>query len=278
MTLWGCCEVAFVTVAIGHNHMCSLSRVSRRDLISNWASFSDRIMFIAIVGTRFSGRTSIENYLVSLKGFTSVRIIHSDSDIHGLEEQFEVQTSFLVFLHVSTSFHRSTHHRLPHRRACRPPLTSPPRKMLALQCPNICPSYQWAHSLHLFPHGRIRHYILEHCASQVLQTFLNMLLKTGVKILSRRIFMPGKSSNLSFGDHFFSFSTLRRLCWNDSTAQKGPLSPTSNNIYYCPSNPPLESRTFHCTILWEMTIELYLRANLQDLPPCELCPILSIFK
>jgi len=47
-------------------------------------------MFIAIVGTRFSGKTSIENYLVSLKGFTSVRIIQSDSDIHGLEEQFEV--------------------------------------------------------------------------------------------------------------------------------------------------------------------------------------------
>lgn len=53
-------------------------------------------MFIAIIGTRFSGKTSIENYLVSLKGFTSVRIIQSDSDIHGFEEQFEVN-----FLQIS---------------------------------------------------------------------------------------------------------------------------------------------------------------------------------
>jgi len=53
-------------------------------------------MFIAIVGTRFSGKTSIENYLVSLKGFISVRIIQSELDIHGFEDQFEVQTLFLL--------------------------------------------------------------------------------------------------------------------------------------------------------------------------------------
>ena len=99
-------------------------------------------MFIAIVGTRFSGKTSIENYLVSLKRFTSVRIIQSDSDIHGLEEQFEVQTSFLsqYSYMYQQSFHRFTPHKSPHRRVCQPPLTSPLRKMLTL-CPNICPSY-----------------------------------------------------------------------------------------------------------------------------------------
>lgn len=98
---------------------------------------SDRIMFIAIIGTRFSGKTSIENYLVSLKGFTSVRIIQSESDLHGFEEQYEVQIS-LLFSMCQQLFHRFT---LPPRRVCRPPLTSPLKKMLTL-CPNICHSYQ----------------------------------------------------------------------------------------------------------------------------------------
>lgn len=35
-------------------------------------------MFIAIVGTPFSGKSSVEDYLVSLKGFTSVRLILDD--------------------------------------------------------------------------------------------------------------------------------------------------------------------------------------------------------
>ncbi|KAH9486498.1 Deoxycytidylate deaminase [Psilocybe cubensis] len=47
-------------------------------------------MFIAIVGTRFSGKSSIENYLVSSHGFTLVRIIQSDSNVGGTEEKFEV--------------------------------------------------------------------------------------------------------------------------------------------------------------------------------------------
>ena len=38
-------------------------------------------MFIAIVGTRLSGRSSIENYLVSLKGFTPVRISDSEGTV-----------------------------------------------------------------------------------------------------------------------------------------------------------------------------------------------------
>ncbi|CAA7265904.1 unnamed protein product [Cyclocybe aegerita] len=48
-------------------------------------------MFVAIVGTRFSGKSVIENYLVSCKGFTSVRIVQSDMDINigGSEERFE---------------------------------------------------------------------------------------------------------------------------------------------------------------------------------------------
>lgn len=37
-------------------------------------------MFIAIIGTRFSGKSSLEEYLVSDKGFTSVRILESDRD------------------------------------------------------------------------------------------------------------------------------------------------------------------------------------------------------
>jgi dCMP deaminase len=38
-------------------------------------------MFIAIVGTRLSGRSCIENYLVSLKGFTLVRILDSEATV-----------------------------------------------------------------------------------------------------------------------------------------------------------------------------------------------------
>ena len=48
-------------------------------------------MFVAIIGTRFSGKTSIENYLISLKGFISVRIIQSLSHVYELEEKIEVQ-------------------------------------------------------------------------------------------------------------------------------------------------------------------------------------------
>ena len=32
-------------------------------------------MFVAIVGTRYSGKSTIENYLVSSKGFTSIRLV-----------------------------------------------------------------------------------------------------------------------------------------------------------------------------------------------------------
>jgi len=52
-------------------------------------------MFIAIIGTRFSGKTSIENYLVGTKGFKSVRLIQSNSD-HNVgfnEEKFEITNS-----------------------------------------------------------------------------------------------------------------------------------------------------------------------------------------
>jgi len=62
-------------------------------------------MFIAIVGTRFSGKTSIENYLVSLKGFISVRIIQSELDIHGFEEQFEVPSLFLLSMAACVNGH-----------------------------------------------------------------------------------------------------------------------------------------------------------------------------
>jgi dCMP deaminase len=49
-------------------------------------------MFIAIIGTRFSGKSSIENYLVAAKGFKSVRLIQSnpENDFSVFEEKFEV--------------------------------------------------------------------------------------------------------------------------------------------------------------------------------------------
>jgi hypothetical protein len=48
-------------------------------------------MFVAIIGTRFSGKTSVENYLISLKGFISVRIIQSALHVYEVEEKLEVQ-------------------------------------------------------------------------------------------------------------------------------------------------------------------------------------------
>jgi len=42
-------------------------------------------MFVAIIGTRFSGKASIENYLIATKGFKSIRIVQSNSD-----QKFEV--------------------------------------------------------------------------------------------------------------------------------------------------------------------------------------------
>ena len=49
-------------------------------------------MFIAIIGTRFSGKSSIENYLVTAKGFKSVRLVQSNPEYDTLvfEEKFEV--------------------------------------------------------------------------------------------------------------------------------------------------------------------------------------------
>lgn len=49
-------------------------------------------MFVGIIGTRFSGKSSIENYLVETKGFKSVRLIqsNSDHDVGHFEEKFEV--------------------------------------------------------------------------------------------------------------------------------------------------------------------------------------------
>lgn len=49
-------------------------------------------MFVAIVGTRSSGKSSIEDYLVSSHGFTLVRVIQSDSNVGGNEEKFEVNS------------------------------------------------------------------------------------------------------------------------------------------------------------------------------------------
>jgi uridine kinase len=48
------------------------------------------IMFVAIVGTRFSGKSSIADYLVSSKGFTEVRLIRSEDVATRFEEKFEV--------------------------------------------------------------------------------------------------------------------------------------------------------------------------------------------
>lgn len=45
-------------------------------------------MFIAIIGTRFSGKSSIENYLVTTKGFKSVRIVSDNGN--DVIEEFEV--------------------------------------------------------------------------------------------------------------------------------------------------------------------------------------------
>ena len=51
-------------------------------------------MFIAIIGTRFSGKSSIENYLVAAKGFKSVRLVqpNPEYDVSVFEEKFEVYT------------------------------------------------------------------------------------------------------------------------------------------------------------------------------------------
>ncbi|KAF8913132.1 cytidine deaminase-like protein [Gymnopilus junonius] len=46
-------------------------------------------MFVAIIGTRFSGKSSIEDYLVSSKGFTLVRITQSDFNFGGYEKDLE---------------------------------------------------------------------------------------------------------------------------------------------------------------------------------------------
>lgn len=65
---------------------------SHQDSGPHSSSFLQRIaMFVAIVGTRFAGKSSIEDYLVASKGFTPVRIIQSTSnDIGEFEEALEV--------------------------------------------------------------------------------------------------------------------------------------------------------------------------------------------
>ena len=66
-------------------------------------------MFIAIIGTRFSGKSSIENYLVTAKGFKSVRLVQSNPeyDISAFEEKFEVGDHLASQgdLSISLSYH-----------------------------------------------------------------------------------------------------------------------------------------------------------------------------
>jgi hypothetical protein len=65
-------------------------------------------MFIAIIGTRFSGKSSIENYLVAAKGFTSVRLrvlqSNPEQDISVFEEKFEVGDHPALHGDLSNSF------------------------------------------------------------------------------------------------------------------------------------------------------------------------------
>ena len=60
-------------------------------------------MFIAIIGTRFSGRTTIESYLIA-KGFVSVRIIaRALEDDARVEDYGDSEVSHLRASHSSIS-------------------------------------------------------------------------------------------------------------------------------------------------------------------------------
>ncbi|KAF4622966.1 hypothetical protein D9613_002238 [Agrocybe pediades] len=67
-------------------------------------------MFVAIVGTRCSGKSSIEDYLVTSKGFTCVRIIHSESTVGGYEENFEVSRNASSLSPLSITIPRNSKH------------------------------------------------------------------------------------------------------------------------------------------------------------------------
>src|SRR6266498_2171717 len=56
-------------------------------------------MFVAIIGTRFAGKTSIKNYLVASKGFTSIRLLShgsSSNECLRVQEVSYCSTFFLV--------------------------------------------------------------------------------------------------------------------------------------------------------------------------------------
>lgn len=55
-------------------------------------------MFIAIIGTRFSGKTSIEDYLVASKSFTCVRLRRDTTKENSISSQVHVISLFIRFL------------------------------------------------------------------------------------------------------------------------------------------------------------------------------------
>jgi len=48
-------------------------------------------MFIAIVGTRFAGKSTIEEYLINEKGFTPVRLIEPNDGDSSLDGEITVR-------------------------------------------------------------------------------------------------------------------------------------------------------------------------------------------
>jgi len=68
-----CSSIEFVLLSHAKGFCHRTHRTSNHDICGEQ-------MFVAIVGTRFSGKTSIENYLVFVKGFTSVRLLRLDEN------------------------------------------------------------------------------------------------------------------------------------------------------------------------------------------------------
>ncbi|KAM5530745.1 hypothetical protein V8D89_015605 [Ganoderma adspersum] len=95
-------SILLVEVCLSHSSTpwpSSRSHRAPRRNIPPWCHFSRRSpcraplgMFIAIIGTRFAGKSTVQRYLVNVKGFTPVQVSRDASDKGHGRESFDEQT------------------------------------------------------------------------------------------------------------------------------------------------------------------------------------------
>ena len=172
---------------------------------ASWTPFF--IMFVAIVGTRFSGKSSIVEYLISSKGFTSIKLIESDSEeVVVTDDKFEV-----LIITVLQTYSNHLRDREQNILLVCLWIYQDLRVSWTSQdwtsSPSICLFCQWVR-FRLLPQRRIQlPQTTKLSVSPIPVISWLLLLETGEKTLSQQIYLQGiYSSHLFEGRSFCSWA------------------------------------------------------------------------